>query len=72
MQGRQMGDPIGIASVGLTRQLRTRQILSLIILNYGNGKYKLPMYFIIIILHASTIDLMIFLTPRLEPGLWAF
>jgi hypothetical protein len=51
----------------------TNIILPLIILcNYSNGKYKLPMYCLYIILHAGIFGLIIFLKPRLEPRLWAF
>src|ERR1700727_3661068 len=51
----------------------TNIILPLTILcNYGNGKYKLPMYCLYIILHADIIGLIIFLKLRLEPRLWAF
>src|ERR1700728_2670148 len=51
----------------------TNIILPLTILcNYGNGKYKLPMYCLYIILHAGIIGLIIFLKPGLEPRLWAF
>jgi hypothetical protein len=51
----------------------TNIISSLIILcNYGNGKYKLLMYCLYIILHAGIIGLIIFSKPRLEPRLWAF
>jgi hypothetical protein len=45
-----------------------KKILFLIILCNYDGKYKLPIYFIIIIFQASIIDLIIFLKPRL----WAF
>src|ERR1700728_4251899 len=56
-----------------TKTSMTNIILSLIILcNYGNGKYKLPMYCLYIILHAGIIGLIIFLKPRPEPRLWAF
>src|SRR6202034_4281330 len=42
----------------------TNIILPLTILcNYGNGKYKLPMYCLYIILHAGIIGLIIFLKP---------
>src|ERR1700728_3716127 len=51
----------------------TNIILPLTILcNYGNGKYKLPMYCLYIVLHAGIIGLIIFLKPGLEPRLWAF
>src|ERR1700733_5310112 len=51
----------------------TNIILPLTILyNYGNGKYKLPMYCLYIIFHAGIISLIIFLKPGLEPRLWAF
>src|ERR1700727_60240 len=50
-----------------TKKSMTNLILSLIILcNYGNGKYKLPMHCLYIILHAGIISLIIFLKPRLE------
>src|ERR1700729_3542361 len=51
----------------------TNIILPLTILcNYGNCKYKLPMYCLYIVLHAGIIGLIIFLKPGLEPRLWAF
>src|ERR1700734_1084576 len=51
----------------------TNIILPLTILcNYGNGKYKLPMYCLYMVLHAGIIGLIIFLKPGLEPRLWAF
>src|ERR1700729_2253036 len=51
----------------------TNIILPLTILcNYGNGKYKLPMYCLYIILHTGIMGLIIFLKPGLEPRLWAF
>src|ERR1700735_2790218 len=50
-----------------TKKSMTNLILSLIILcNYGNGKYKLPMHCLYIILHAGIISLIIFLKPRNE------
>src|ERR1700683_5370783 len=52
-----------------TKKSMTNIILSLIILcNYGNGKYKLPMYCLYIILHAGIIGLIIFLKPGFEPS----
>jgi hypothetical protein len=44
-----------------------KKILFLIILCNYDGKYKLPIYFIIIIFQASIIDLIIFLKPSPSP-----
>src|ERR1700683_3392603 len=51
----------------------TNIILPLTILyNYGNGKYKLPMYCLYIILHTGIMGFIIFFKPWLESRLWAF
>src|SRR5882762_922580 len=52
-----------------TNKSMTNIILSLLFLcNYGNGKYKLGMHCLYIILHTGIIGLIIFLKPGLEPS----
>src|ERR1700677_760924 len=56
-----------------TKKSMTNIILSLINLCvYDNGKYKLPIYCLYIILYAGIIGLIIFSKPGLGPRLWAF
>ena len=45
---------------------------SIILCNYGNGKYKLPMYCLYIILRTHIIGSIIFSKVGFEPRLWAF
>ena len=53
-----------------TNKSMTNIILSLLFLcNYGNGKYKVPVHCLHIILCTGIIGLIIFLKPELEPRL---